>query len=60
MRSKEWAEDASLASAGLVSSCGGALMPPMQGSMMIDGPALISGIPSVQTSWSCYRSFALQ
>ena len=43
--------DASLGSAGLVMAIvGGALMPPMQGSM-IDGPALIAGIPSVQTSF---------
>lgn len=48
---KGMGEDASLASAGLVMAIvGGALMPPMQGSM-IDGPALISGIPSVQTSF---------
>ena len=34
----------------LMAIVGGALMPPMQGSM-IDSPALIAGIPSVQTSF---------
>lgn len=44
-------DDASLASAGLVMAIvGGALMPPLQGAL-IDGGALISGIPSVQTSF---------
>ncbi|MBQ4828497.1 L-fucose:H+ symporter permease [Alteromonas sp. MMG017] len=48
---KGMGEDASLASAGLVMAIvGGALMPPMQGSM-IDGASLIDGIPSVQTSF---------
>ncbi|ABG39329.1 L-fucose transporter [Paraglaciecola sp. T6c] len=48
---KGMGEDASLASAGLVMAIvGGALMPPIQGSM-IDGAALIDGIPSVQTSF---------
>ena len=48
---KDLGNDASLGSAGLVMAIvGGALMPPMQGSM-IDAPALIAGIPSVQTSF---------
>jgi len=48
---KDTGNDASLASAGLVMAIvGGALMPPLQGSM-IDGAALITGIPSVQTSF---------
>ena len=48
---KDTGNDASLASAGLVMAIvGGALMPPLQGSM-IDGEALIAGIPSVQTSF---------
>jgi len=48
---KDTGNDASLASAGLVMAIvGGALMPPLQGSM-IDGEALIGGIPSVQTSF---------
>ncbi|MEP1448989.1 MAG: L-fucose:H+ symporter permease [Paraglaciecola sp.] len=48
---KGMGEDASLASAGLVMAIvGGALMPPIQGSM-IDGAAVIEGVPSVQTSF---------
>lgn len=48
---KGMGDDASLASAGLVMAIvGGALMPPMQGAL-IDGSELISGIPSVQTSF---------
>jgi MFS transporter, FHS family, L-fucose permease len=48
---KGMGDDASLASAGLVMAIvGGALMPPLQGAM-IDGEALISGIPSIQTSF---------
>lgn len=48
---KDTGNDASLASAGLVMAIvGGALMPPLQGSM-IDGQALIAGIPTVQTSF---------
>ena len=48
---KNLGDDASLGSAGLVMAIvGGALMPPLQGSM-IDAPALIEGIPSVQTSF---------
>jgi len=48
---KDTGNDASLASAGLVMAIvGGALMPPLQGSM-IDGATLIAGIPSVQTSF---------
>ena len=48
---KGMGDDASLASAGLVMAIvGGALMPPMQGAL-IDGGELISGIPSVQTSF---------
>ncbi len=44
-------DDASLASAGLVMAIvGGALMPPLQG-QMIDAGAIISGIPSVKTSF---------
>ncbi|MCF2947079.1 L-fucose:H+ symporter permease [Paraglaciecola aquimarina] len=49
---KGMGDDASLASAGLVMAIvGGALMPPMQGAL-IDGGELISGIPSVQTSFT--------
>jgi FHS family L-fucose permease-like MFS transporter len=48
---KGMGDDASLASAGLVMAIvGGALMPPMQGAL-IDGGEIISGIPSVQTSF---------
>ncbi len=48
---KDTGDDASLASAGLVMAIvGGALMPPMQGSM-IDGGAIIGNIPAVQTSF---------
>lgn len=48
---KDTGDDASLASAGLVMAIvGGALMPPMQGSM-IDGGSLIADIPAVQTSF---------
>ena len=48
---KGMGDDASLASAGLVMAIvGGALMPPLQGSL-IDGGELISGIPAVQTSF---------
>ncbi|WP_019026085.1 L-fucose:H+ symporter permease [Colwellia piezophila] len=48
---KDTGNDASLASAGLVMAIvGGALMPPLQG-ILIDGGALIAGIPSVQTSF---------
>ena len=48
---KDTGNDASLAAAGLVMAIvGGALMPPLQGSM-IDGAELIAGIPSVQTSF---------
>lgn len=48
---KDTGNDASLASAGLVMAIvGGALMPPLQGTM-IDGAALITGLPSVQTSF---------
>lgn len=48
---KGMGDDASLASAGLVMAIvGGALMPPMQGAL-IDGGELLSGIPSVQTSF---------
>ncbi|WP_068545161.1 L-fucose:H+ symporter permease [Thalassotalea crassostreae] len=48
---KDTGNDASLASAGLVMAIvGGALMPPLQGSM-IDGGSIIAGIPSVQTSF---------
>ena len=48
---KGMGDDASLASAGLVMAIvGGALMPPMQGSL-IDGASLIGSIPSVQTSF---------
>ncbi len=49
---KDTGNDASLASAGLVMAIvGGALMPPLQGAL-IDGQVLISGIPSVQTSFA--------
>jgi len=48
---KDTGDDASLASAGLVMAIvGGALMPPMQGSM-IDGGSIIGNIPAVQTSF---------
>ncbi|AWB67312.1 L-fucose:H+ symporter permease [Saccharobesus litoralis] len=48
---KGMGDDASLASAGLVMAIvGGALMPPLQGSM-IDGGEILSGIPAVQTSF---------
>ncbi|MGJ8694212.1 MAG: L-fucose:H+ symporter permease [Thalassotalea sp.] len=48
---KGMGDDASLASAGLVMAIvGGALMPPLQGTM-IDAAPLIEGIPSVQTSF---------
>jgi len=48
---KDTGNDASLASAGLVMAIvGGALMPPLQGSM-IDGEVLIAGLPTVQTSF---------
>lgn len=48
---KGMGDDASLASAGLVMAIvGGALMPPLQGSL-IDAGALIEGIPAVQTSF---------
>ncbi|WP_158968928.1 L-fucose:H+ symporter permease [Paraglaciecola sp. L3A3] len=48
---KGMGDDASLASAGLVMAIvGGALMPPMQGAL-IDSGELISGVPSVQSSF---------
>ena len=48
---KGMGDDASLASAGLVMAIvGGALMPPMQGSM-IDAGSIIGTIPSVKTSF---------
>lgn len=48
---KGMGNDASLASAGLVMAIvGGALMPPLQGAL-IDAEPLITGIPSVQTSF---------
>tara|TARA_R110000744_G_scaffold47804_4_gene104950 strand:- start:8578 stop:10002 length:1425 start_codon:yes stop_codon:yes gene_type:complete len=48
---KDTGDDASLASAGLVMAIvGGALMPPLQGSM-IDGGSIIGSIPAVQTSF---------
>jgi FHS family L-fucose permease-like MFS transporter len=48
---KDMGDDASLASAGLVMAIvGGALMPPMQGSM-IDAGSIIGDIPSVKTSF---------
>lgn len=48
---KDLGDDASLASAGLVMAIvGGALMPPMQGSL-IDGESIIAGIPSIQSSF---------
>lgn len=48
---KELGDDASLGSAGLVMAIvGGALMPPLQASM-IDNPSIIGSIPSVQTSF---------
>lgn len=48
---KDMGDDASLASAGLVMAIvGGALMPPLQASM-IDAGSIISGIPSIKTSF---------
>ncbi|GAA5132979.1 L-fucose:H+ symporter permease [Thalassotalea piscium] len=48
---KDMGDDASLASAGLVMAIvGGALMPPLQASLIDDNP-LIASIPSVQTSF---------
>ena len=48
---KDMGDDASLASAGLVMAIvGGALMPPIQGSM-IDAGSIINDIPSVKTSF---------
>lgn len=48
---KDMGDDASLASAGLVMAIvGGALMPPLQGSM-IDAGSLIDGIPAIKTSF---------
>jgi FHS family L-fucose permease-like MFS transporter len=48
---KGMGDDASLASAGLVMAIvGGALMPPLQGSM-IDAGSIIGNIPSVKTSF---------
>lgn len=48
---KDMGNDASLASAGLVMAIvGGALMPPLQGSM-IDSGSIINNIPSVKTSF---------
>ncbi len=48
---KGMGDDASLASAGLVMAIvGGALMPPLQGSM-IDAGSIIADIPSVKTSF---------
>ncbi|WOH39575.1 L-fucose:H+ symporter permease [Thalassotalea fonticola] len=48
---KDTGDDASLASAGLVMAIvGGALMPPMQGSM-IDAGSILGNIPAVQTSF---------
>ncbi len=48
---KDTGDDASLASAGLVMAIvGGALMPPLQGSM-IDAGSIIGNIPAVQTSF---------
>lgn len=48
---KDTGDDASLASAGLVMAIvGGALMPPLQGSM-IDAGSIIGSIPSVKTSF---------
>jgi len=48
---KDMGDDASLASAGLVMAIvGGALMPPLQGSM-IDAGSIIGDIPSVKTSF---------
>ena len=48
---KDMDNDASLASAGLVMAIvGGALMPPLQGSM-IDSGSIINNIPSVKTSF---------
>jgi len=48
---KDMGDDASLASAGLVMAIvGGALMPPIQGSM-IDAGSIIGDIPSVKTSF---------
>jgi FHS family L-fucose permease-like MFS transporter len=48
---KDLGDDASLGSAGLVMAIvGGALMPPLQGSM-IDAAPIIGSIPSVKTSF---------
>lgn len=48
---KDLGDDASLASAGLVMAIvGGALMPPLQGSM-IDAGSFLAGIPAVKTSF---------
>ncbi len=48
---KDTGDDASLASAGLVMAIvGGALMPPLQGSIIDDG-ILFSNIPAIQTSF---------
>ena len=48
---KDMGDDASLASAGLIMAIvGGALMPPLQGSM-IDAGSIIGDIPSVKTSF---------
>jgi len=48
---KDMGDDASLASAGLIMAIvGGALMPPLQGSM-IDAGSIIGNIPSVKTSF---------
>jgi FHS family L-fucose permease-like MFS transporter len=60
---KDTGDDASLASAGLVMAIvGGALMPPMQGSL-IDGGSIIGQIPAVQTSFMlpliCFIAIAI-
>ncbi len=48
---KDMGDDASLASAGLVMAIvGGALMPPLMGSM-IDAGSIINGIPAIKTSF---------
>ena len=48
---KDMGDDASLASAGLVMAIvGGALMPPLQGSMIDAGP-IIGAVPPVKTSF---------